>query len=160
MHRIAHGTQQGTIGTEVYNNSGPWRVKSYVQFLVVLLDCGRWKRWCPQKGALGRLILTGALGFPRSVNLQSVSVTSSKASSMDCNGYPVISRLLGIVAPPSSVLSCMPSLEKISGLVDKVFWAHMQVDGSSGRRGPLVRDLWGPGRWGLLGTYVSHLVDQ
>jgi hypothetical protein len=34
--------------------------------------------------------------------------------------------------------------------------AHGQVGGSSGRSGPLDRDLWDPGRWGPMGTHVSQ----
>jgi hypothetical protein len=56
----------------------------------------------------------------------------------------------------SCVLFCTPSLVEVSEFVDKVFWAHMQVGGSSDRSDPLVRDLWDPSRWGPLGTHVSH----
>jgi hypothetical protein len=41
----------------------------------------------------------------------------------------------------SCVLSCTPSLEDVFGVVDKVFWAHMRVGGSSDMLDPLVGDL-------------------
>jgi hypothetical protein len=41
-----------------------------------------------RKGAIGRLILPDVLGFLRSVDLESWSVTTGKAISMDYNRYP------------------------------------------------------------------------
>jgi hypothetical protein len=41
----------------------------------------------------------------------------------------------------SCVLFCTPSVTEVSGVMDKVFWAHMQIGGSSDRSDPLVTDL-------------------
>jgi hypothetical protein len=36
----------------------------------------------------------------------------------------------------------------------------LQVGGASSRSGPLDRDLWDPGRWGLMGIHVSQAPDR
>jgi hypothetical protein len=58
----------------------------------------------------------------------------------------------------SCVLSCTPSLEDASRLVDKVFWVYMLVGESSSRSGPLGRDLLDSDRWESLGTHVSQVT--
>jgi hypothetical protein len=101
------------------------------------------------------------LGFPRSVDLESRSVTTKKAISTDYNRYPVMSRPGGRHCAASCILSCTPSLEVVTGVV---------ISGSSGSTcrlgGRLVGQIHLSGTSvtlvgqsvGPLGTHVSQVV--
>jgi hypothetical protein len=83
----------------------------------------------PRKGTLGRLILASGLGFPRSLDLESGSVTIWKPIFRDYNGYPMISRLVGVVVPPADVLSCTQVLRRSLVLRIRSLWPTCRTVG-------------------------------
>jgi hypothetical protein len=137
--------------TWVYIGSGLRRVKPYVQLVLYCLYL-REKTSCPRKGTLGRLILAGGLGFSRSVDREFRSVTMWKAISTDYKQYPVISGLVGAVAPP--LVSCFARqvLRRSPGLWIRSSGPTCRLAGHLAGQTHLSRTFRTLTRWGPLDT--------